>query len=276
MTRYFKKNIPAFIIMVGVFACGNKEAAKPVKNDPVQKEEIKVMSYNVHHCNPPAKEGVIDVNAIAAIINAAKPDVVGLQEIDVNTLRSGKDLDQAKELAAKTNMNFYFAKSIDYQGGAYGIAILSKYAITEAKVYPLGADPATNSEPRVLVTAKIVLPSGKAIRFANTHLDATSNPTNKEMQIKEINAIASKESLPFIITGDFNAIPGSEVIKAMDQVFTRTCFNCLFTIPADKPTKCIDFIGYTTKDKLMVKKHEVISAPEASDHLPVAAVLQLN
>lgn len=236
-------------------------------------ETIKVMSYNVHHCNPPAKPEVIDLNAIAAVINAAKPDLVGLQEIDVNTVRSGKEMNQAKELAIKTNMHYYFAKAIDYQGGGYGIAILSKYEISEAKVYPLSSDPATNAEPRVLVTAKVLLPSGKVIRFANTHLDATSNPTNRNMQIKEINAIALKENIPFVITGDFNAVPGTEVILAMDEVFTRTCFSCKATIPADKPRKCIDFIGFTKKQPLTIQAHEVISAPEPSDHLPVVAVL---
>lgn len=264
-----------FIILFLLGSCfwscsEKKQLAKPGDKD---QGTITVMSYNVHHCNPPAKPDVIDLDAIAAVINKAKPDLVGLQEIDVNTIRSGKGIDQAKELAAKTKMNYYFAKAIDYQGGAYGVAILCKYEITEARVYPLSSDPATNSEPRVLVTARVTLPSGKVIRFANTHLDATSNPTNRSMQIREINAIALKENIPFVITGDFNAIPGSEVIAAMDEVFTRSCFTCAPTIPADKPTKCIDFIGYVTKNPFTVQAHSVVSAPEASDHLPVVAVL---
>lgn len=262
-----------FIAGTCFFSSSCSEKKHLAKTGDKDQETIKVMSYNVHHCNPPAKPEVIDLNAIAAVINAAKPDFVGLQEIDVNTIRSGKDINQAKEIAAKTNMHYYFAKAIDYQGGGYGVAILSKYELSEAQVYPLSSDPSTNAEPRVLVTAKVVFPSGKVIRFANTHLDATRNPTNRSMQIKEINAIALKERTPFVITGDFNAVPGSEVILAMDEVFTRTCFTCGPTIPADKPTKCIDFIGYTTKQPMTVQSHQVISAPEASDHLPVVAVL---
>jgi endonuclease/exonuclease/phosphatase family metal-dependent hydrolase len=254
-----------------LLSCSEKKhLAKPGDKDL---ETLKVMSYNVHHCNPPAKPEIIDLNAIAAVINSAKPDIVGLQEIDVNTIRSGKGLNQAKELAAKTNMHYYFAKAIDYQGGEYGVAILCKYELSDAKVYPLSSDPATNAEPRVLVTARIVLPSGKVIRFGNTHLDATSNPANRGMQMKEINAVASKENIPFVITGDFNAVAGSGEIRAMDEVFTRTCFSCRPTIPADKPVKCIDFIGFKTSKPFSVQSHEVISAPEPSDHLPVVAVL---
>lgn len=271
------KNLFIFIIAGYSFlllSCSEKKhLVKPGDKDL---ETIKVMSYNVHHCNPPAKADVIDLNAIAAVINGVKPDVVGLQEIDVNTVRSGKGLNQAKELAAKTGMNYYFAKAIDYQGGAYGVAILCKYELIEPKVYPLSSDPATNAEPRVLVTAKIVLPSGKVIRIANTHLDATSNPTNRGMQVKEINAVALKENIPFVITGDFNAVAGTEEIRTMDEVFTRTCFNCGPTIPADKPARCIDFIGFTTAKPFVVQSHQVISAPEPSDHLPVVAVLGIK
>jgi endonuclease/exonuclease/phosphatase family metal-dependent hydrolase len=258
----------SFLLLVS--CSGKKQLAKSSGKDI---ETIKVMSYNVHRCNPPAKPDVVDLNGIAAVINAAKPDFVGLQEIDVNTTRSGKQLNQAKELAAKTNMNYYFAKAIDFQGGAYGIAILCKYELSDIQVYPLSSDPVTKPEARVLVTAKVVLPSGKFIRIANTHLDATSNPISRNMQIKEINAIALKESLPFIITGDFNAVAGTDVINAMDKVFTRSCVTCGLTIPADKPVECIDFIGFTTKKPFAVLSHEVISASEPSDHLPVVAVL---
>lgn len=239
-------------------------------------ESIKVMSYNVHHCNPPAKPGVIDIDAIAAVINASKPDVVGLQEIDVNTGRSGKQINQAQELGKKTNMHFFFGKAIDHDGGEYGVAILSKFPISEAKVYPLTSIPGIKGEPRVLLTAKLKLPSGQLIRFANTHLDAERNPANKLAQIKDINEIASKEQLPFIITGDFNAYPDSEVIKNMDAVFTRSCMVCGPTIPADKPTRSIDFIAFKNDNPFIIRSHEVISASYQSDHLPVVAILEFK
>ena len=237
---------------------------------------IKVMSYNVHHCNPPAKNGVIDIDAIASVINNAKPDIVGLQEIDVNTGRSGKDVNQAEQLAKKTGMYFFFGKAIDHDGGEYGIAILSKFPIGETKVYSLSNVPGVKGEPRVLVTAKLQLPSGKQIRFGNTHLDAGKDPVIRLVQMSDINAIAVQEKLPFLITGDFNARPDSEVIELMDKVFIRSCKDCPPTIPADNPRNSIDFIGHKTPAKLILLKHEVISAPTASDHLPVIAEYELK
>src|SRR5690349_10474736 len=90
---------------------------------------IKILTYNIHHANPPSKPGMIDIAAVARVINNAKPDLVALQEIDVHTKRSGVTLHEADALAKETGLTAYFAKAIDYDGGEYGIAILSRFPI---------------------------------------------------------------------------------------------------------------------------------------------------
>ncbi len=62
---------------------------------------------------------MINYDRTAAVINGMEPDVVCLQEVDYMTTRSNK-VDQLKTLADKTGMNYYFSKSIAYQGGEYG------------------------------------------------------------------------------------------------------------------------------------------------------------
>ncbi|KAA5544090.1 endonuclease [Adhaeribacter rhizoryzae] len=233
------------------------------------------MAYNIHHANPPSRPDFIDIDAIANAIKAQNPDLVALQEVDVNTERSGK-FNQAEEIAKRLNMHFYFAKAIDHQGGDYGVAILSKYPLTETQVHRLPSKPETKGEPRVLATAKITLPNGAAIRFGSTHLDAQKAPVNRQIQIEEIGKIAATEQLPFIIAGDFNATPDSEVIAGLDKYFTRTCQNCAPTIPVINPSKTIDFIAYKhPKNKIRVASHQVINEQYASDHLPVLVVLNL-
>ncbi len=244
-----------------------------VLNKKQSEISLRVMTYNVHHCNPPGKPGVIDMDAIAAVINQQKPDLVALQEIDVNTIRSGK-FNQAEELAKKTGMKFFFGKGIDYEGGEYGVAILSKFDISDTKVNKLPTLAGTNGEPRTLTTAKISLPNGEKIRFGSTHLDAQKANTNRELQIQEINRIASLESLPFIIAGDFNAVPGSTVIAILDSKFNRTCNQCEPTIPIVNPNKAIDFIAFTPESIFKVIQTKVINGVEASDHLPVIADLK--
>lgn len=262
-----------FLLVITLAACaGQMKSRTSAKNSPVL---IRVMAYNIHHANPPSKPGLIDIDAIAKAIRNQNPDLVALQEVDVNTIRSGK-FNQAEEIAKRLGMSFFFAKAIDHEGGDYGVAILSKYPMNESKIIRLPTEVSTKGEPRILATAKITLPGGKIIRFGSTHLDAQREAVNRELQIKEINRITADEKLPFIIAGDFNAAPGSTVIDLLDQSFTRSCQQCEFTIPVINPNKTIDFIAYTPKSKFSVQSTTVIPERYASDHLPVLGVLQVH
>ena len=240
-------------------------------------EEVRVMSYNIHHANPPSRPDYIDIAAIAKVIKQQQPDIVALQEIDVNTERSGKALDEAKELARLTGMQSYFSKGIDYQGGEYGIAVLSRFPMEGMKRIPLPTDEATKGEPRTLGTVVIKLPKGHKILFACTHLDAQRAATNRLLQIRKITEVLQSEQLPVVIAGDFNALPGSDVINILDENFTRTCLTgCGFTIPVENPNKTIDFIAYKPSANFTVVEHKVINEKYASDHLPVLAILKIK
>ncbi|HEY9362680.1 MAG TPA: endonuclease/exonuclease/phosphatase family protein [Chitinophagaceae bacterium] len=240
-------------------------------------KNITVLSYNIHHANPPSKTGVIDMDAIANVINQQQPDVVALQEVDVHTNRSGTSLHQAEELAKLTGMKAYFAKAIDYDGGEYGVAILSKYPMEDMKNTPLPTDDATNGEHRTLATAVIRLPGNKKVLFACTHLDAQRADTNRQLQIKKILEILKQETLPVIIAGDLNAEPTSDVIKQFDNHFTRSCMvDCPFTIPEVHPNKTIDYIAFAPASIFTVVSHSVVDEKYASDHRPVKTILKLK
>lgn len=247
--------------------------AQKSRNAGSMNNQLRVMAYNIHHCNPPSKPGLSDLDAVAAAIKAQNPDLVALQEVDVNTARSGKN-NQAREIAKKLGMKYFFAKAIDHEGGDYGVAILSKYPLSETKINRLPTEASTKGEPRILATAKIRLPGGKLIRFGSTHLDAQKGPVNREMQIAEINRLAGEETLPFIIAGDFNATAGSTVINLLDEEFKRTCSNCDPTIPVITPTKTIDFIAFRPGTAFKAISTRVIPERYASDHLPVMAVVE--
>ncbi len=253
-----------------IAGCAGKTAATQA---PVT--ELRVMSYNIHHANPPSRAGVIDLDAVARVIRDQNPDLVALQEVDVNTSRSG-NMNQASALAEKLGMNFFFARAIDFGGGEYGVAILSKYPLSDTSVLPLPEEAAPEAEDRVLATAKVTLPGGNTIRFGSTHLDV-EDASNRLQQVQAINSVAANERLPFILAGDFNDQPESEAIAALDNVFTRTCqAECEPTIPVDVPTHAIDFIAFTKSFGLEVKSQRVVPERYASDHLPVVAVLRFK
>lgn len=263
-----KKLILAVLILVGSSCATIKQ-----KSSNSGQKELKIMSYNIHIGNPPSKPKLIDLNSIIKTMKAENPDLVALQEVDVNTGRSGK-INQAEIIARELGMNFFFAKAIDHDGGDYGVCILSKYPISESKIHRLTTVKETGGEPRVLATAKIHLENGDFIRFGSTHLDAQKEPKNRAIQIREINQIAEEEGLPFIIAGDLNAEEESAEIKQFDQKFTRTCQNCDPTFPVLSPNKTIDFIAFKKENEFKTVKHYVVQEHYASDHLPVVAILK--
>lgn len=236
--------------------------------------ELKVLSYNVHHCNPPDKPGLIDLQGIAKVIIDTKAELVGLQEIDVNNERSGKHLNQAKKLAELTGMHYYFSKGIDYRGGGFGTAILSMYPISAMETFPLPEE--TGSERRILSIVSVELPTGKTIRFGNTHLDYTSD-ANALAQAKAITKYFEDETLPVVLVGDFNVEAESQTMAHLDKAFERTCEQgCPKTFPVVKANKTIDFIMYTQDIGIRTMAHEVIQEHFASDHLPVWAKLKFE
>ncbi|HEV8080091.1 MAG TPA: endonuclease/exonuclease/phosphatase family protein [Chitinophagaceae bacterium] len=238
---------------------------------------LRILSYNIHHANPPSKPNFIDIEAIAIAIKKQSPDLVALQEIDVHTNRSGKSINEAEEIARLVGMKYYFAKAIDYDGGEYGVAILSKFPMDKMTNTPLPTAEGTGGEHRTLATANINLPGNKKIVFACTHLDAQKSDTNRLLQIQKIADILEREKLPVIIAGDFNSTPSKSVINILDKYFTRTCISdCGFTVPVFIPTKTIDFIAYKPFDKFTVIQQKVIDEQYASDHRPVQALLKLK
>lgn len=273
-------NLIVFSLLILNINCSKKTVpGSPIEpgqnnNDTV---DFIVMSYNIHHANPPSKPGVIDLDAIANVIKQQKVDVVALQEVDVHTSRSGTALDEAEELARLTGMKAYFGKSIDYGGGEYGVAILSKFPMEDMKNTPLPTDETTNGEHRTLASVTLTLPGNKKIIFGCTHLDAQSTDINRQLQIKKILEVLKKETLPVIIAGDLNAVPTSDVITQLDSYFTRSCTTgCPFTIPAVNPNKTIDYIAYAPASKFTVISHTVVDEKYASDHRPVKAVIRLK
>lgn len=243
------------------------------KTDNKKSDQVlRIMSYNIHHGNPPSKPGVIDLDAISKVIRDSKADIVLLQEVERDVNRSGK-VDQAKVLGEKVGLHYHFFKAIDHDGGDYGIAMLSRYKFEDIKLVPLPQK--ITAENRVLGYATIKIGKQKVI-IANTHLDATNVHDNRIVQIERILKEFEKASLPVIVGGDLNSVAGTEVIDLLDKQFKRTCTgDCPGTIPEVNPKRTIDFIA-TKSLKWQVLKHEVIDESYASDHRPVMATFNIG
>src|SRR5687767_10546954 len=129
------------------------------------KRTLRVMTYNIHVGIGMDKK--LDLQRIADVINAAHPDLVGLQEVDRGVKRTeGKD--EIVELASMTGMQYAFAPNLDYQGGKYGVAILSRFPIknTEHRMF----DNKREAERRGMLRIEVEI-DRKTVNFVTTHLD---------------------------------------------------------------------------------------------------------
>lgn len=234
---------------------------------------IKVMTYNVHSCIP-VGSSTPNPQGIADVIKEANPDVVMLQEIEVNTTNSG-GIDQLAKLSELTGMNYYyFGKAINYNNGAFGVGLLSKYKLDATNTTMLPLIPKKNStdyvEQRVLAEGRITF-KGYQLTVATTHLDLTQY--NRDVQIPAIDAQLSKNSYPIIFGGDFNARPtdsGIATLQSLSYTFTSLSGQSISNY-------LIDYITYRPAMRFKPMLHQIVtSAAGHSDHNPVVDVFKLQ
>ena len=222
--------------------------------------ELLVMTYNVRHCA--GMDLVVDYERTAKVIRQEQPDVVALQELDSMTSRSGQCY-QLGELASLINYYPVFGAAIDYDGGKYGVGILSREKPLSAKTIPLPGE-----EPRVLLLVEL-----KNYVMACTHLDLEEEARMSSIPI--IVEEAGRWQKPFVLVGDWNDIPESALLKKMEKYFTILSVSKP-SYPADEPMECLDYVAIFKDWKAEVLESTVINEPEASDHRPVVLRLRLR
>lgn len=231
-----------------------------------------VMTYNIHH--GVGLDEKLDLERIAKVIRAHNPDVVALQEVDDRATRSGK-VAQAAELGKLTGMHHVFGKAMDFQGGGFGQAILSRWPIKAHQVHPLPQRP--GREPRIALRAQIAGP-GLSFWFVSVHLDHEIEAVRVE-QAAEVNRIFTRVAGGDfkLLAGDFNAVPESETMKSflLDWIDTAGK-EAAFTIPAAKPRRRIDYILASPIHRCVLVSSIVPNEPVVSDHRPVVARVRVT
>lgn len=229
-------------------------------------QTVKILTYNIHHANPPSEPNKIDIEAIAKVINESGAEIVGIQEVDINVSRS-EMMNQAEKLSELTGMDYFFSKGIDLEKGYYGTLILSKHKIIGKRRYDLPMP--VKSENRSLAIVDVELPWGKTISFANTHLDLKEE--NRIAQAEFINELGELYSKPLIFVGDLNAKPESKPIQVLEKYFVRNTKNNQPTSPNVNARNEIDYIMVLNNQEFEWKDYRVIKEEYASDHLPLFA-----
>ncbi|MBI5768779.1 MAG: endonuclease/exonuclease/phosphatase family protein [Verrucomicrobia bacterium] len=230
---------------------------------------LHVLSYNIHH-----GEGVdarLDLPRLAKVIADSGADLVALQEVDQKTTRTD-GVDQAAELGRLTGLRAYYGKAMDYQGGAYGQALLSRWPLDEFTVHAL-PNPAKR-EPRIALAAIVRAPGMKPFRFVGTHLDANRDDDHRWLQGRKLVELFATDPLPTVLVGDFNSVPDSRTMKLLLEHFADSSAPAPApTIPAGKPTRRIDFVLLRPPSGWAIASSAVLPEAVASDHRPVLVTL---
>jgi endonuclease/exonuclease/phosphatase family metal-dependent hydrolase len=239
----------------------------------VSAQSLKLMTYNIHHGAD--KDEVNTLEAMGKFIRDSGADIIGLQEVDSLCNRSGK-VDQMKRLSEITGMHYAFARHYAYDGGAYGLGILSRYPISDVRNERITLLPKKEGRPSLaFLTAKIALPKRKkAIVFGTVHF--ALNAPGRVLQAEEVLAFTKDIPVPVILTGDLNALPGTEEIFKLEARFTETGSSKALTFSAVKPEKKIDYIMVTKTNLKKITDTKVYNEVLLSDHLPVTSTIVLK
>ena len=282
-----KRILTAAALLLVVAACNKDENYNDKYGDraviPPKGQSLRVMTYNIYGARATSPANAADLDAIAEVIRRQNPDFVTLNEVDVFTHRTGKDVHQARDLAEKLGMEWHFSKAIDRDGGEYGDAVLSKYPILEKRSYRLPCAAEQPGEDRSLCVIRVQI-DGKDLYVASTHLDHLSGDASRLVQATEIRRIRDTElEGDLILCGDLNAIPSSNVIATMTSFLTNTGPIDQYTFPSDDPSRKIDYIMYAPIEHFGVQNCQVVSrgdqqvgGVDASDHRPVIADIRFQ
>jgi endonuclease/exonuclease/phosphatase family metal-dependent hydrolase len=241
------------------------------KDQPIP-STLRVLTYNIHHGE--GTDGRVDLPRLAGVIKSVQPDVVALQEVDRGTERSG-GVDQLAELERLTDMHAEFGKAMDFWGGGYGVAVLSRWPLLRAENDALPGSP--DREPRTALTVQVE-PSerGPLLQFTSTHFDQGRDPENRLAQAKYLNELLVRgEGPPTILAGDMNSRPDTDVMQTFEPQWTiASAVDPSPTTPSGRPRLRVDHVLFRPAESWRALESRVIDEPVASDHRPVLVVLE--
>ncbi|MDX2010989.1 MAG: endonuclease/exonuclease/phosphatase family protein [Myxococcaceae bacterium] len=219
------------------------------------------------------------LEGIAQTLKAADADVIGLQEVDIGTRRSGR-VDQAAALGKALSMQHAFVAHFPYQGGRFGVALLSRHPILRAeRVHVKGSRLA-------LLDATVRTPHGD-VRVLVVHYtvtfpfrDAKETEASSAARLAEAMttaALARAADGGVIVLGDMNDDTGSPTWAQFSGFLQDACDvkggGLAKTWNSALPVTRIDYVW--------ASRHFSIEGcgtlpGSASDHLPVVADLLMQ
>ena len=219
--RSQRKNTPLGLLALALVVvvssgCGiYRNIRQEVTTGPMDQPNIlTIMTYNIRvgygSENPEVSPLILKdwskkLPPILAAIRSVDPDVLALQEV------LGEP--QARELATALNMNYAYVAHGDVAPGWWGVALLSKYRIMEARGVQISPQPAA----RFMLIASVDV-GGRPMTITSIHADHTAT----ESSIVGVRRAVEKIAGPVVLIGDFNVAPSDRSLELLKGRFVDT------------------------------------------------------
>ncbi len=237
---------------------------------------MRILSWNVH--GMVGGDGRRDPERVARVIDDARADLAGLQEVGADRAGGGA-ADPAEELARLTGLASAFGPTLRRGSWAYGNAILSRHPIEATRSYDLSV---SGREPRACLRADVPV-DGSRVHFFAAHLGLHWRERRRQVAQLLSADILRDAALhhPLVLVGDFNAWSNR---SAVPRWLRRQLLDCALavgdetpTFPARLPVLRLDR-AYVDAAFRVTGCYVIRSraARAASDHLPVLVELALS
>jgi endonuclease/exonuclease/phosphatase family metal-dependent hydrolase len=261
---------------------------------------------------------------IADFILASEADFVFLQEADVGAKRSGYT-DQIGLLRARLGAHYgswvssYYwrSKFVPHPKilGRVGmkLLVLSRYKLGKAYRHKLASTPGKplNRDfniKRAFLTVEVPATGARTLTLINTHLEAFTEGTNvlqvQLQQIKKYLELLNTHGVPWILGGDFNALPPGQYERLWpadraphtNRAELRELFESYSGVPtindatgplagrfftftqpdngSRRPCRTLDYLFVSPTLRIASYHVEQETVLSLSDHLPVVAVIE--
>ncbi|MBI5849570.1 MAG: endonuclease/exonuclease/phosphatase family protein [Planctomycetes bacterium] len=259
------------LLVLALVAGGLLDACAGTKGRDAARQggTLRVVSYNIRHgCG---SDDTVDLARTAAALRALAPDLVALQEVDCGVRRSG-GVDQAAELGRLLGMHHAFGSFMDYQGGRYGMAFLSRFPILRSHAIRLPP----GDEPRIALRIDVAVPGVGELTAVNVHFNWVGDDTLRYAQARALAEQLASIGPRYLVLGDFNDEPGSRTLQLFQGQALEIAKPAAarLTYPAPAPVKEIDFVFASPTDGWRVHEVRAVAETLASDHRPVLAVIE--
>jgi endonuclease/exonuclease/phosphatase family metal-dependent hydrolase len=219
-------------------------------------ECFRVASYNVHGCV--GGDGKEDAGRIGAVIRELECDTVGLQEVN-----------HSKVLSAITGMELVEGTAHTWHDRHVGNALLTRRKVLAVRHHDFGLP---GCEPRTAIDADLEV-GGEKLRVILTHLGLP--PAERRYQVKKLLFLIKETPIQerVVVLGDINEwLPLGRPLRWMHALLGRSPAERSF--PSRWPLFALDRVWVRPRHALLAfGAHRSALAAQASDHLPVKAVI---